>query len=121
VQVLELHVHQPLMAAAVAADCVAQAIQSLSDCESLNASISRIWPVAVAKADLTAADAGLGGSSGGPSGDQVGKQYGSPGHESSVRTLRGTTAAHGIAVITKQGLTYIDIIIVQCCQLQVTH
>ena len=46
-----------------------QATPLLSDCESLNASVSRIWPVAVAKAALTAASAGLSGVSGGPTGE----------------------------------------------------
>ena len=70
-QALNLQMQEALTAAAVVADRIVQAVPSLSDCESLNASISRVWPVVVAKAALTAADAGLGGSSGGPSGDHA--------------------------------------------------
>ena len=53
------------------ADGTAQATPLQSDCQSVNESVSRIWPVAAAKAALIAADAGLGGSSTAPSGGLV--------------------------------------------------
>ena len=51
-----------------AAGGTAQASALPSDCQSVQESVNRIWPVAAAKAALIAADAGLAGSSKAPSG-----------------------------------------------------
>ena len=53
----------------MAAGSAAQVIPAPSGCQTLNDSLSRIWPVATAKVALIAADSGLGGSSPAPSGD----------------------------------------------------